>query len=170
MSNNASNKMTVFLALFLTAALALGALNTAPRTKKDFPVSTGPQSVIEGTYSNSTSTIDTADTEKTIQRDTLMYNRPAGLSGAAFAVAFGDSAKILNVIMARIVNNQVLAAVAGDTTLAGFAITAAGARSVTLTLTPLVDAYRFIVSYDTTANGVSSPWVVYKVEQQFYDR
>jgi len=114
--------------------------------------------------------IDGTRTFANSQVDTLKYTRPSGLAGAAFSVAFGDSFSVTNVIMRRVVNNEVLAVVAGDTLVGAVAGTAAGARVATITLAPLVDEYRFFVTYAGSANGFTTPTVNYAIQQQFYTR
>lgn len=155
-------------AALVVVFLALGAASTG--INKQFEAGTGPKVRIGGslTYSNSQSSDTTWPKVRKV--DTLTYNRPAGLAGAAFSAYWADSVKIVSVIMRRVYDGVEAAVQVGDTTVAAFAGTSTSHKFATITLAPLADAYRFYVTYDTTANGYTSGTVNYVIEQQFYDR
>lgn len=113
------------------------------------------------------------------QVDTVIYNCPAGLNALAFAMHFKDSASVTSCVIRRVVDGALMAAIASDTVaaMAAFASTVDGSsgsttfsdgKSVTgaITLAPLCDTFLFIVTYAGSANGVTTPTVVYEAIQQ----
>lgn len=161
-------RVLVPVLVVVTFALALGAASTG--LNKQFEGSTGSVARVGGTLTYSNSQSSDTTWPKVFKTDTLTYNRPPGLAGALFSVYFGDSVKILSVIMKRVIGGIEMATQVGDTTVAAFTGTAATHKFATITLAPLADAYRFYVRYDTAGNGYTTPTVNYLIEQQFYDR
>ena len=105
------------------------------------------------------------------QVDTLIYVRKGDENALAFAVELKDSGKITSVTFQRGVNGIYMAQVTADTLSSFYALTSTGTKAATqaVTLAPLADQYRFIVTYDTTTTlfGVTTPTVNYEVLRQF---
>lgn len=117
------------------------------------------------------------------QVDTVIWTRDGSVSAISFAAHFKDSVSVTSCVIRRIVHGTLMAAVAADTVanLQPFASTTDGSagstvfsdgKSVTglVTLTPLADQYLFIVTYAGSANGVTTPTVIYEVIKQFSRR
>lgn len=122
------------------------------------PVSNGPTTgVFTKTYANS-------------QVDTLRYIRPPGLSALSFAPYWNDSVKITSIIVRRVSNGVTLSVIAGDTLATSLTGTSTTARLYAVTLAPISEEYQVIVSYDTSANGVTTATVNYKFNQQLTAR
>jgi len=154
--------MKRFLYLILPALLAVYLFVGASAIKKTFPMSDSRASVfLTNSYANSTS-----DTSTVRLIDTLLYIRSLNVSAVALSLEYGDSVSIVDVIMRRVIGTTELAVQAGDTLYSAFAKTAAGVSTAAITLLPLCDAYRFYVTYDTAANGVTSPTMKYVIQQQ----
>lgn len=144
-------KRTYVVALaVILATLAIGASITL--TGSSVTVS---KSAV-GTYANS-------------QVDTLTWVRTGNETGASFFIKAGDSVSITNVILRRQFWGTLLAAIAGDTILGSTASTANTGYATygTITLSPYCDTVKIIVNYDTTNNGVTSPYVQYGVAKKF---
>lgn len=139
--------------------------------QKSLPLSENlATSKVTNTYANS-------------QVDTVIFTREAGLSGLAFAAHFKDSCSVTSVAVRRVVDGAFMAAVAADT-LANFAAfvsivdgaptstTFVNGKSVTATVTlaPQADQYLFIVTYAASANGFTTPTVVYEAIKTFSRR
>ena len=152
-------KKIVFCLLFCTT-FALGAGNNIKIPSED-----GSKAYVGVTFTNN-------------QVDTIFYQRPAILAGLAFSMTFDDSVVIQNVIMRRMVQNELMPVQVGDTVfkadsnfVANFNGSTANpsyAKSTTVTLTPLCDAYVFFVTYGVIHCGTTNPKVYYVFQQQCY--
>jgi hypothetical protein len=113
--------------------------------------------------------------------DTLYYVRDPYLVSLAFSVHFKDSVSVTNAILRRIVGGELVALQAGDTLLTGadtnFVAGSIGssanpsyANIKAITLAPLADQYRIIVTYAASRNGVTNNNVDYIFQQVFYSQ
>ena len=124
------------------------------------------QAFYSGTYANSAV-------------DTLNFVRDPYLSALAFSPHFKDSVAVVTAILRRFVGGELLAVQAGDTLLTAadtnFVAGAYGTNAnpsyvgyKAISLTPYCDAYRIIVTYNASRNGVTNNKVDYIFQQQFY--
>lgn len=95
------------------------------------------------------------------QVDTVTYSVEGVEAAARFFVQHDDSISITDVIVRRVYNGQWMAVQAGDTILGATAATAAGVQSAAVTLTPLADTWKFIVTYASSANGITDSTLTY---------
>ena len=103
------------------------------------------------------------------QVDTVIYNMDGSESGTygTFGAAFLDSVSITNVIVKRVINNQVQATIVGDSvtaTIVGTSDTGTG-KLATFSLDPKADQLWFIVTYAGSANGTTTPTVKYVIHK-----
>lgn len=146
-------KLTYLMVLFLVASFAFAAGNKKTLT----PSVDGRVATVTATFASS-------------YVDTVKWIASAGVSAAAFAAEWQDSVSVTSVTFVRVVDGTAMAAAAADTLSSFYAFTgtptgAAPVRAVTqaFTLAPLADEYWFYVTYASSANGVGTPTVKYKV-------
>ena len=124
-------------------------------------------SLIYGTYANSAV-------------DTIYIQRDPYLSGIAFSAHWKDSVAVTNAILRRMIGGELMAVQAGDTLftvadsntvatgITGSASNPSFSDTKTITVTPLCDQYRIIITYAATKNGVTNNKVDYIVQKQYY--
>lgn len=149
--------------ILIVAALALLAVAVlyATGNKLSFTRINNPASVQTGTFANS-------------QVDTLFYSRELGVSGLSFGAHFKDTVSVTRVVVRRIIDGEWQAVQAGDT-LTNFNAfvnapnVANPSISVinTVTIDPMPDVYAFIVTYASSANGVTNPNVTYEINKKY---
>jgi len=101
------------------------------------------------------------------QVDTVSYAVEGSEQALGFFVHPGDSVSITNVIVRRVVNSKMLGTVAGDTIIG-----AVIGRSDTLiyaaaAVTPICQTMKFIVTYASSAQGVTTPTVNYDLLKRY---
>jgi len=112
--------------------------------------------------SGNSSVAKVTNTYANSQVDTVIFTRQAGMSAFSFAIHAKDSVSITNVILRRVFNGVAQAVAAGDTIVSSaFTTTAAGVKLASITAAPLGEQYWAIVTYAGSANGVTTPNVVY---------
>ena len=107
------------------------------------------------------------------QVDTLTFIRDAAVSGYALGVAYADSVNITTILLQRVVDGKLMALVAATDSLvgsAGFSLATATSTvglSKAITLAPLADQYRIIITYAGSNNGVTAPNATYEIIKQY---
>lgn len=101
------------------------------------------------------------------QVDTLILWREAKASAYSLTCSWADSVSITNIILRRLVNGVLMPVVAGDTLLGATATTASTSQCLTITLQPMPEAYRIIVTYASSANGVTSATARYSAQRVY---
>ena len=105
------------------------------------------------------------------QVDTITFNREAGLSALSFSIRTKDSSNITSIVLRRAFDGIFSPVVATDTLSAVDSSASDRAIIKTITLAPLSDQYKVIVTYNTDDGGINqgttTPTVVYGFNKQF---
>ena len=105
------------------------------------------------------------------QVDTITFNREAGLSALSFSIRTKDSSNITSIVLRRAFDGILSPVVATDTLSAVDSSASDRAIIKTITLAPLSDQYKVIVTYNTDDGGINqgttTPTVVYGFNKQF---
>ena len=103
--------------------------------------------------------------------DTITFNREAGLSGLSFSIRTKDSSNITSIVLRRAFDGIIAPVVATDTLSAVDSSATDRVIIKTITLAPLADQYKVIVTYNTDDGGINqgttTPTAVYGFHRQY---
>lgn len=121
-----------------------------------------------------TASVNQVKTFANSQVDTVNMPRDRAVALITFAAHWKDSVSITRAVVERMIDGQVMPRVAGDT-LAPFTTFQAltneanpdTSQAAAITMNPLADVYRVIVTYAGSNNGTSKNTVKYQMNRQY---
>lgn len=108
------------------------------------------------------------------QVDTVNIPRDRAVAAITFAAHWKDSVSITRAVLERMIDGQVMGRLAGDT-LTSFTSYVNATNEANpdtslaqaITMNPLADVYRVIVTYASSGNGVTKNTVKYEANRQY---